>query len=259
MLSPTISELEENYNKRRIFTWLSLGLFLGWIIFLILNPEHPYLVLITILVLISVVVISRYTPYVSNVDIIQYHLIKLIESSKNNNLKKFQVHINKLAESIDKTNTELENNGLDSLFILDPARQILADFLKHLRYMCPYLTESDLNSWSDSLEEISFAIGSKNTTRLKDTIDKFIIQNTDIQSDVLFSYEEPSILERFTKEIIHLIKNNTRVNYIAKLTFIVFLLVGITYFLSTKVSFITLDNYAIGVSLLAAVGIAQKV
>ncbi|WP_292463462.1 hypothetical protein [Methanolobus sp.] len=259
MGSPTINELEENINKRRIFISLILVLFLGWIIIALYNPDYPYLLLITILLLISIVVISRYTPYISNVDIIQYHLIKLIESSKNNDVKKSQVHINKLAEAIYNTNIELGNNGLDSLFILNPARQILADFLKYLRHMCQYSTESNLNSWSASLEDISFAIGNKNIALLTDTIDKFIIQDRDIKSDVLFSYEKPSILERFMKEIMHLIKNNTRVNYVVKLTFVLFLLVGIAYFLSIKVSFITLDNYAMGVCLLAAVGIAQKI
>ena len=68
-----------------------------------------------------------------------------------------------------------------------------------------------------------------------------------------------SISERFTKETIHLIKNNKSVKFTVKSILIFFVLVGLAYFLSPKLSFLDFDSSTIEVSLLAALAFASQI
>ena len=255
MSSPINSELEENYNRRRILQAVFLFMFLAFIVLVALNPSEQYFILFGILIIVIMLIALGYTPYLSKYDIIRYHLKKLIEFSKSGHTKKFKRHVNKLAKHISEFNSELED-----IFLLSPTKQILDKFLILLRYQNdPSLTESDIRNYSDTLEEIYIAMDDKNRDILNETLVTFIEEKESQQSAGLFSYEIPSILERFTKETIHLIKNNKSVNFTVKFILAFFVLVGLAYFLSPKLSFLEFDSSTIEVSLLAALGIASQI
>ena len=255
MSSPINSELEENYNKRRILQSVSLFMFLLFIALIALNPSDRDFILFGILIVVIMLIAINYTPYLSKYDLIRYHLKKLIVYSKNGHVNKSEKHINKLAYHISEFNSELEN-----IFILSPTKQTLDKFLDLLRcQIYPHLTESDLRGWSDSLEDVNIAMDHENIKLLNDTLDKFISKETVQKSNVLFSYEKPSISERFTKETIHLIKNNKRVNFITKFIFVLIVLVGFAYFFSPKLPFLEFNNYIFGILLLISPVIADKI
>lgn len=255
MLSPINSELEENYNKRRILRSFVMFMLLIFMVVMFIALQYPDLILIGILIFVVIAIAISYTPYLSKYDLIRYHLKKLIESSKSGHTKKFKKHINKLAYYIFEFNSELEN-----IFLLSSTKQILDKFLILLRYQIdPRLTESDIKSYSNTLEEIYTAMDTKNIKFLNETLVTFIEENKFQKSAVLLSYETPSISERITKKTVHLIKNNKSVNFIVKFSFAVFVLVSLAYFLSPKLSFLEFDNYIFGVLLIVALGIANKI
>lgn len=259
MSSLTNSELEESYRKRKILSYVALSFFLAVIALLIFNPEHPYSLLIFIALIILFLLTIKYMPYFSNLDTARYHLVKMIEYSKSENRKKFEYHLNRVADHLNKINSDLALNGLNNMFILNPTHDILDKFQKYLKQVYSCFESSDLKCLSVSLEEINFAIINKNISLLAEEFIKFENQNPDVNTDNLFSYEKPSILEHFMKDIIHVIKNSQRINYVVKLSFIVVTLLCLAYFLAPKLSFLEFNNNTTGVLLIVALGIANKI
>ena len=129
-----------------------------------------------------------------------------------------------------------------------------------LRYQIdPHLTESDIKSYSDTLEEIYIAMDNENRDVLNETLVTFIEEKKSQQSAGLFSYETPTRSERFMKGIIHLIKNNKIINYSLKFIIVLFVLATLVYLLSPKISFLELDSTTFGILLLITHGFANKI
>ena len=256
MLFSMNSELEENYNKRKMLLPLSLFFLLvvPMAVVILFPPSNLSIVIILSTVIVGFIVLN-YVPYLSEYDYIRHHLKKLIEFSESGHVKKSKKHINKLAYHIFEFNRKL-----DDIFLLNPAKQTLDKFLKLLRYQIyPHLTESDLKSYSDILKDIDIAMDAKNTKLLNETLVKFIGEEEIQQSASLFTYEKQPLSERFTKGIIHLIRNNKIVNYSVKFSIVLFVLVTIVYFFSPTISFLNLDSPTFGILLLVTHGFANKI
>ena len=259
MSSLTNSEFEESYKKRKILSRVALIFFISTVAFLVAGPDHPYSLYVFITLVVLFLITIKYMPYFSNLDIARYHLIKMIEYSKSENRRKFEYHLNKHAIYLNKINNDLTLNGLNTMFILNPTKELLDNFTKYLKQVYSCFESSDLQNLSVSLEEINFAFINKNTSLLCEAFVKFENQNPDVNADILFSYEKPSILERFMRDIIHIVKNNQRINYLVKLSFTFVGLLCLAYFLAPKLSFLEFNNYTTGVLLVVAPGIASKI
>lgn len=256
MPSPINNELEDNYNKRKIVLPLSLFLLLviPMVIALLFPPSNLGLAAILSSFVAGFILIN-YLPYLSEYDYMRYHLKKLIEFSDGGYIKKSNKHINKLAYHISEFNSKLED-----IFLLRDTKQTLDDFLVLLRSQNhPNLTESDLKSYSYILRDIDFAMDAKDTKLLNETLVPFIEDKESQQSHYLFSYETPSISERFTKGIMHLIRNHKIVNYSVKFSVVLFVLVALVYLLSPKISFLELDSPTFVGLLLVTHGFANKI
>lgn len=259
MPSLTNSELEESYKKRNILTYVALSCFVSIVAFLVFSPEHPFSLFIFIALILLFLLTIKYTPYFSNLDIARYHLTKMIEYSKNKNNKKFEHHLNKLAKHLNKIESDLALNRFNTMFIFNPTQELLDNFTKYLKQVYSCFENSDLKNLSTSLEEINLAMENKNISLLNESFVKFKEQNPDAKTDILFSYEKPSVLENFMKDIIHVIKNRQGVNYVVKFSFVVVVLLCLAYFLAPRLSFLEFNNNTTGVLLVVALGIANKI
>ena len=255
MASPINSELEENYNKRRILQVVFGFMFLAFVALIALNPSDRDFILVSMLMAVIMIIALSQMPYLSKYDLIRYHLKKLIELSKSGHTKKFKKHVNKLAKNISEFNREL-----DDIFLLSPTKQILDKFLILLRYQNdPHLTEFDINSYSETLEEIYIAMDDEKRDILNETLVTFIEEMESQQSTGLFAYETPNILERFIKKTMHLIQNNKGVNFTVKFILIFIVFISLAYFLSPKLSYLDFDSTTIEVSFVGALAFASQI
>ncbi|MCK4797024.1 MAG: hypothetical protein KAT05_06555 [Spirochaetes bacterium] len=253
----SISEIQENYERRKKLLSFTYGISLIVLILLLTTIYYNDLKVVIFPLMLVLLVLALFTsffiPVLSEYELIRYHLTELINSLSKANFKKSENHLNELAYNIAELNDEFEDN-----LLLNSTKKTLQNFWALLKYQIyPRIKENDFESYYENLNDINRAITYEGINSLNSNIEALLVEDRDEIEETTLPYENPPFINRIIINIKNKFSVTFHENFSFRLSFLIGIYLAIGYIIST-ITTLEFNTTFVSTLLLVGLGTAKE-